>query len=124
MSKKILVVDDDPTILTIAEMILRNADYDVICAKSGLECLAHLTQNPPDLLLLDIIMPFMDGLETLRRVRNELHMTELPVILLTGESDLNTVKAAKGLGATDYILKPIKQDLLLSKLEQRLSAGK
>ncbi len=124
MSKKILVVDDDPTILTIAEMILRKADYDVICAKSGLECLAHLTQNPPDLLLLDIIMPFMDGLETLRRVRNELHMRELPVILLTGESDLGTVQAAKDLGATDYILKPIKQDLLLSKLEQRLPAGK
>ncbi len=124
MSKKILVVDDDPTILTIAEMILRKAGYDVICAKSGLECLAHLTQNPPDLLLLDIIMPFMDGLETLRRIRNEMRLAELPVILLTGESDLGTVQAAKDLGATDYILKPIKQDLLLAKLEQRLSAGK
>jgi len=120
MSKTILVVDDDPTILMIAEMILKKASYNVICAKSGLEGLANLSQNSVDLLLLDVLMPFMDGLETLKQIREDPKLKTMPVILLTGESDLETVKKAKDLGATDYILKPINQDLLLSKLRQRL----
>ncbi len=120
MSKTILVVDDDPTILMITQLILKKASYNVICAKSGLEGLACLSQHSVDLILLDILMPFMDGLETLKKIREDPGLEKLPVLFLTGEADLETVKKAKDLGASDYILKPIKQDFLLSKLKQIL----
>lgn len=123
MSKTILVVDDDPTILMITEMILNKAGYQAIGAKSGLEALASLEQHQVDLLLLDIVMPFMDGFETLERIRRGPKGRDLPVIFLTGQADLNTVTRARDLQARDYILKPIQQSYLLSKVKQALGGG-
>ncbi len=120
MEKTILIVDDDPTLLTIAEMILLKGRYRVITAKSGLEGLATLARGGVDLLLLDIDMPFMDGFQTLEKLRRDPELAALPVIFLTGKAEEEAVRRAKSLNARGYVLKPIKQDLLMAKVRQAL----
>lgn len=120
MEKTILVVDDDPTILMIVEMILKK-HYHVITAKSGLECLANLSQFHVDLLLLDIIMPFMDGFQTLEKIRSDPKNRDIPVIFLTGEAGVETVTQAKEKDVRDYILKPPKEQYLLEKVKRALA---
>lgn len=121
MGKMILVVDDDPTILMIVEMILKKRSYHVITAKSGLECLACLSQHRVDLLLLDIVMPFMDGFQTLEKLRRDPENRDIPVIFLTGEAGVETVKQAKEQNVRDYILKPPKEQYLLEKVARALA---
>ncbi len=121
MEKTILVVDDDPTVLMIVEMILKKQPYHVITAKSGLECLANLSQFHVDLLLLDIIMPFMDGFQTLEKIRSDPQTRDIPVIFLTGEAGVETVMQAKEKNVRDYILKPPKAQYLLEKVKRALA---
>ncbi len=121
MNKTILVVDDDPTILMIVEMVLKKHTYHVITAKSGLECLSSLSQSHVDLLLLDIIMPFMDGFQTLEKIRSEPKTRDIPVIFLTGEAGAETVTQAKEMNVRDYILKPPKEQYLLEKVKRALA---
>ncbi len=121
MEKTILVVDDDPTILMIAEMILQKGRYRVVTAKSGLEGLATLARGGVDLLLLDIDMPFMDGFQTLEKLRRDPELAALPVIFLTGKAEEDSVRRAKRMNVQGYVLKPIKQDLLMAKVRQALA---
>jgi two-component system response regulator MtrA len=104
----ILAVDDDPDVLNSIVEVLQVAGFDVERASSGREALAIVTRNRPDLLVLDIIMPEMDGVEVCRRIRSDPFTSKLPVIFLTAKG--RPVEIANGLdaGGDDYLTKPFQ----------------
>lgn len=113
MGKTILVVDDDPMNLKMAEFILKKASYDVILVASGRECLEKIKEDKVDLVLLDIEMPQMDGIQTLEHIRSEERFAKLPVIFLTASADAEEADKSGALGAAGYLKKPfLPPDLL------------
>ncbi len=125
MNQQILIVDDEERIRQSLNGVLRDEGFDVREAKDGAQALKQLETDPPDLILLDIWMPGMDGIETLGRIKEQ--SSQLPVIMISGHANIElAVKAAK-LGAYDFIEKPLSLEkvlltvnnaLTLSKLEQ------
>ena len=115
LKKCILAVDDDVIILTRISSILRN-DYDVVTINSGVRALRYLELEKPDLILLDIHMMQQDGIETLRKIRSMEEGKNIPVIMLTGVEDKESVLASFKLGICDYILKPFSSDDLLKRI--------
>ena len=113
--KRILAVDDTAIILTRISDILRN-DFDVITVNSGPRALKYLGQEKPDLILLDIQMTPKNGIDTLRDIRNMEGRADIPVIMLTGVEDKESVLASFKLGICDYILKPFSSDDLLKRI--------
>lgn len=101
---KILVVDDDQAICDILGEFLGELGFEVKDARGGLEALAQIERDPPDVVLLDIRMPGMDGVETLRRIRQV--KTTMPVLMITGNDDVEVAKDTVRLGAFDCLAKP------------------
>jgi two-component system nitrogen regulation response regulator NtrX len=118
MSASILIVDDEEPILTSLSDILRDEGYEVAVAKNGAEALRAYTMDPPDLMLLDIWMPEMDGMETLRRVR-ELAPTA-QVMMMSGHGSIETAVKAIKLGAYDYIEKPLSLENVTLRVKHAL----
>lgn len=117
-SKKcILAVDDTAIVLTRISDTLRN-DYKVITVNSGVRALKYLEQEKPDLILLDIQMPQKNGIETLREIRAMKGRADIPVVMLTGVEDKDTVLESAKLGIRDYILKPFYSDNLLKRIHR------
>jgi len=110
----IALVDDDENILESISMFLENEGYNVRTYTDGSSALAALTESPPDLAILDIKMPRMDGLELLRRLRQT---SNLPVIFLTSKEDEVDEVVGLNLGADDYIKKPFSQRLLGERIK-------
>lgn len=117
LKKRILAVDDDVIILTRISSILRN-DYDVVTINSGVRALRYLELEKPDLILLDIHMMQQDGIETLRKIRNTEECKDIPVIMLTGVENKDTVMESAKLGICDYLLKPFTSAELLKRLRR------
>ncbi len=103
--KCILAVDDTAVILTRIMEVLGN-DYEVVTANSGARAMKFLKERKPDLILLDIKMSPMNGIETLQAIRGRRDLEDIPVIMLTGVEDKETVMESAKLGICDYILKP------------------
>jgi CheY-like chemotaxis protein len=120
MGARILVVDDEEIVIKSCLRILGGGDYQVEAARGGREALRKVEENPYDLIILDIMMPDMGGLEVLRRVK-ETH-PDVDVIIVTGLPQNGTVVEAKKLGASDYISKPFEPDEL--KLIVRRALGR
>jgi DNA-binding response OmpR family regulator len=120
--RKILVVDDSMTVLIMEEMLLRRS-YDVIKATSGTEALRLAAERRPDLILLDIVMPDLDGVETCRLLRGIAATKSTPIIMVTTRGEETTVQRAYASGATDFVTKPIDARTLLGKIEKHLGAG-
>jgi PleD family two-component response regulator len=112
--KKILLVDDSKTALLIEKMILKRYEIDV--AHDGQEGFDKATADPPDLILLDVVMPRMNGLETCRRLRGHASTRAVPIIMVTTRSELGNVETAFANGCTEYVTKPIDAPELLSKV--------
>ena len=111
---RVLVVDDDPRILKFLEIRLKASGYEVLTAKNGREALEQVQAEEPDLLVLDGLMPGIDGFETLKQVRL---LSSLPVIILSAkEANIDKVKGLE-LGADDYLAKPFSPDELLARIE-------
>lgn len=115
--RTVMVVDDDKPIRTLLKRILEPAGYRVILAENGTEALSLLDKNKPDLIMLDILMPKMDGFQTLDAIR---HLSDVPVIMLTAIDDAVAVGGALGLGADDYIRKPFRTSELLARIKAKL----
>lgn len=113
--KCILAVDDTAVILTRILEILGN-DYEVVTANSGARAMKFLKERRPDLILLDIKMSPMDGIQTLQEIRSNRELEDIPVIMLTGVEDKETVMESAKLGIRDYILKPFSS----GELEKRV----
>lgn len=118
MSKKtILVVDDEQDLLDLIEYNLKNEGYKVIKAEDGLSAIHEAKQNPVDLVLLDIMMPKMDGLEVCNQMRSDADLKHIPIILLTARGDEKTEIQGLDTGADDYITKPISTTKLISRIK-------
>jgi methyl-accepting chemotaxis protein len=114
--QKVLVVDDDEVILTMVNSILKD-NYDVITVKSGKEALGLFYQGlVPELILLDLIMPEMDGWDTYSRIKAISGLHDTPIAVFTSSEDQKDVQRAREMGAVDYIKKPAKKDDLLSRI--------
>jgi len=113
----ILVVDDDAMNLRMAEFILEREGYIVCKAESGMECLNYLKDNIPDLILLDIEMPVMNGIKTLEIIKENPQLATIPVMFLTAAADVGTVVEAKNLGVVDYIKKPFLPEELTKRVK-------
>lgn len=120
MGKRVLVVDDDAMNLKMAEFILKQNDYEVYKAESGMECLLFLKDNKVDLILLDVEMPIMSGIKTLEIIKDNKEMADIPVIFLTASADSDTVLEAGKLGAVDYVTKPFMPQELLKRVEKTI----
>ncbi len=118
MSASILIVDDEVSILNSLSSILEDEGYDVSVAKSGIEALKVCAVNPPELLMLDIWMPDMDGLETLRRLRELVPNTQ--VMMMSGHGSIETAVKAIKLGAYDYIEKPLSLENVTLRVKHAL----
>ena len=107
MSFRIIAVDDNPVVTELIAAVLGQAGYEVEVAPGGGEALVILQRNPPDLLLLDLEMPGLGGLDVLRILGDEKVCQGVPVLLLTAESDSHYVARARELGASGYLLKAL-----------------
>ena len=122
--KTIMVVDDNPDIITIVKTILEGRGYSVFSASSGLELLNMLSDQKPDLIILDIMMPEMDGLEVLTRLKSKSETATIPVILLTAKVQYEDVLGGYKLGADYYITKPFTSTQLVNGINLLLGEGK
>ncbi|MCR5687946.1 MAG: diguanylate cyclase [Lachnospiraceae bacterium] len=123
MSNWIVVVDDEAMSLTSAKTLLGSEDMKISCLRSGRELLMFMDKNDPDLILLDVMMPEMDGFETLKALRDaeqEKGKLETPVIFLTGDVDEEAEKRGLRLGASDYIHKPFNKDILIRRINNTI----
>ncbi len=120
MAGKILIIDDEPHILLLVGGRLKANGYEVITALSGEQGLKRAVAEKPDLILLDYVMPEMDGAEVLRRLKGSLVTEPVPVIMLTADVKNVRVRDYKLRGAVDCIFKPFSPEELLSKVKQVL----
>jgi CheY-like chemotaxis protein len=118
--KKILLVDDSNTALMIERMLLNKASYDVITARDGHEGVQRALSERPDLILMDVVMPTMTGLQACRVLRSHDSTRETPIILVTTRGERETVEEGYASGCNDYVTKPINGLELLSKLRDQL----
>ncbi len=117
----IMVVDDNPDIVEIFRFTLETEGFNVRCASTGPELFASLDKQKPDLILLDIMMPDMDGLEVLTRLKGDLSTASIPVILLTAKVQYEEVLKGYKSGANYYITKPFTGTQLLTGVNTLLS---
>jgi two-component system, OmpR family, alkaline phosphatase synthesis response regulator PhoP len=117
VKRKILIVDDDPDILEILQYNLAMLDLDIRMAKDGKEAVDIAKEFLPDLILLDIMMPVMDGIEACRLIRKMPELKDVFIIFLTARSEEYSEVAAFEAGANDFIVKPIKPRALVSRIE-------
>ena len=120
MSKRVLVIDDDPDVLATTKVMLGADGYDVLTADGGEEGVAKALADSPDLILLDVLMPRMNGMEVFKKLREEPKTTGIPVIFLTAVGEETFVKSALMLGADQYITKPYDPEDLLVEVRKTL----
>ncbi len=114
--KKILLVDDSSTVLLFEKMVLSKEPYDVLVANDGVEGLEKALSDRPDLILMDVVMPRMDGLEACRRIRARGEIARIPIILVTTRGEADAIARGRAAGCSDYVVKPIDPGELLSKV--------
>lgn len=112
----VLVVDDEQSGAEALSMLLQDAGYETVVAHSGPEALSHAQKTPPDLVLLDVRMPNMDGFETCERLHRLPGLADIPVIFLTGSSERSGIVRAFASGARDYVTKPFLLEELLARV--------
>ncbi len=119
--QRILIVDDDPNIALLVQMALsKNRDYVTDIASDGLQALAKVAENTPDLILLDIMMPGMDGFEVCRRIKGDEKTRFIPIIMITAKSEIADKLKGIEIGANDYITKPFNPEELLARVQAHL----
>jgi len=116
MGLKILTVDDSRTIRLIVSKAFKAFDCDVLEAQNGVEGLAVASKEKPDIIILDITMPIMDGYETLTKLKSDPELRGIPVIMLTAEAGKDNVLRIAKLGVRDYLVKPFKEELVVERV--------
>jgi DNA-binding response OmpR family regulator len=118
----VLVVDDDREILDMTALLLRGGQYDPVLAASGDEALYIVQESPPDLVLLDINMPGLDGWEVLRVLKEDEHAAHIPVVMFSVNFELRDKLRALQQGAADYVTKPFDTGSLVARIGEILAA--
>lgn len=114
--KRILVVDDEEDILDLVEYNLVKNGYDVTCVASGEEAIETARKNSPDLILLDLMLPGVDGLEVCRRLKGDATAANVPIVMLTAKGEEADIVTGLELGADDYVTKPFSTRVLISRV--------
>lgn len=120
---RVLVTDDDPVARCVTAEALRQSGFDVEEAESGEHALEQVDVRPPDLVVLDVEMPGLDGFETCEQLRQRPHTEDVPVLVATGHTDADTIDRTFEAGATDFIEKPIDMQLLVHRIRFQLRAS-
>ena len=118
---KIIVADDDLDVCELLEMKLRQSNYQVHTALDGLQALEMIRSIRPNLVILDIMMPLMSGMDVLRQMRSEPAIADIPVILMTAKRQEKDVDSGFALGVVDYIIKPFNLRDLVVQVESVIS---
>ena len=121
MAAKILVVDDDDSLRELLRLHLSGAGYEVSTAADGIGAGYQVLRNPPDLILLDVDMPHMDGFEFIAALKSDKTLPEIPVIFLTSVEEGD--QRGKDLGAVAYLQKPVMRDRLLALVAEHVPGG-
>src|SRR6201987_728367 len=121
MSKRILVIEDQPDTRQIIRDMLARTDYEIAEAENGEEALAAIAKQRPDLILMDIQLPVMDGYAAARRIKTDPALKSIPVIAVTSYALSGEEKIAREPGCDDYVPKPYSPRQLLAKIRQYLS---
>lgn len=119
-NRRILVVDDEPHIRRVLEVILGSSGFDVVLASDGMQWLDNLSREPVDLILLDLMMPGANGLEILSKIRANPERANTPVIILTAKGQDTDREAALAGGASDFLTKPFSPKKLIARIEEIL----
>jgi EAL domain-containing protein (putative c-di-GMP-specific phosphodiesterase class I)/CheY-like chemotaxis protein len=118
--KKILLVDDSATILMMERMILSKGPYEVVTAANGEEGVAKAVSERPDLILMDVVMPKMNGFDAVRHIRQHSEVGTTPIIMVTTRGEMENVESGFSSGCNDYVTKPINAPELMTKLKALL----
>jgi diguanylate cyclase (GGDEF)-like protein len=120
MTKRILIADDEPNVRQLLELVLRGQGYEVALATNGAQLVRMAQERVPDLVLVDLMMPQLDGYEAIRQLRNDTRTAHLPMLILTAKSTLEDVVIGFETGADDYITKPFNIPELLARIKGHL----
>jgi len=118
MGKLILIIDDEPDILTIIKYRLEKAGYHIITAGDGEEGFDAVKKNKPDLVLLDMRIPKMIGVEVCKKIKSDTELKNIPVVFITASQRTHVAQITEKFGAQDFIIKPFEPEELLSKIRR------
>ncbi len=122
MKKTILIAEDDKLLSSSLEQALKGAGYDTLTAFDGEEALKTVKAERPDLVLLDVVMPKLDGLSVLWEMKADSDISDIPAVVLTNMGDMDTVSQIMSAGGTDYLLKSDQSlDMILDKINEVLT---
>jgi diguanylate cyclase (GGDEF)-like protein len=124
MAARILIADDNEPLSQLLEIMLIENGYEVVLAANGDELLRKAQASVPDLMLVDIIMPNMDGYEAIRQLRNDTRLAHIPIIVLTARTSVQDVVTGFETGADDYVTKPFQMQELLARVKAQLTRAK
>ena len=117
MAKKILIVDDEVQLVEMVKMRLEAAGYDIISAYDGQDGFDKARKEKPDLIILDLMLPKMDGYKICGLLKNDARYSKIPIIMFTARVQEEDVRLGKDLGAEEYVTKPFDPKILLSKIK-------
>jgi DNA-binding response OmpR family regulator len=117
---RILIVDDDPHAVEILTRMLEREGYECVSAAGGAAALQQVRERAVDVILLDVMMPEMDGLQVCERLRQDNELRQIPVVLLTAKDDMETRSRGMALGVSEYLTKPVNKRELFSRIAAQL----
>jgi len=121
---KIVVIEDDLSFLDMLRVHLASAGHEVLTAEDAALGLRAVITEAPDLILLDLTVPYLDGFEMIKALRNDPATQAIPVVVLTGRSDDDAFAEARKVGASHFLTKPVTRDVLIRAIEAQLAAPK
>ena len=121
--KKILIADDEEDIKMVLQMYLENCGYEVVTAFDGLDAASKIRETKPDLVLMDIMMPVIDGVEVTRQIKSDDATKDIPVVMLTAAAQSAMVDKAMEAGASDYIAKPFEPEQVQEAITKLIGGG-
>jgi DNA-binding response OmpR family regulator len=121
--KKILLVEDDPDIRAFLKTTLEMEDYTVLTAANGIKLISNIRVDRPDLILLDIMLPWVDGYELCKAVKAHPEYRRIPVVFVSVRNSPQEIRAGLACGADDYVTKPIDIDRFLATVRKQLAAA-
>jgi DNA-binding response OmpR family regulator len=119
-----LVVDDDPSIQQILELALSGEGYEIVIASNGPEALEKARKSLPDVVILDVMMPFVDGIQVAEALHKDKQLSRTPIIMLTARTTDDDVWAGWRAGAASYLTKPVDFELLFTEIERVIAEHK